>query len=96
MVFSRNITPRYTTRDAFMDEYIRVQELIFHLSRDVSLGRLCSNFLMASATTTSINLTPAPRGCKIVCKHVLFLDHGWAGYLTYLGSPTSMYTGPYM
>ena len=53
-----------------MDKYIQVQELIFHLSRDVSLGRLGSNFLIASATTTSINLIPAPRGCK----HVLFFD----------------------
>ena len=71
-----------------MDKYMWFQELIFHFSRDVSLGRLCSNFLMASATTTLINLTPAPRVRKIVCKHVLFFDHGWAGYLTYLGSPT--------
>ena len=49
---------------------------------------------MASATTTLVNLTPALRGRKIVCKHVLFFDHGWAGYLTYLGSPTSMLAGP--
>ena len=70
-----------------MDKYIWVQELIFHLSRDVSLGCLCSNFLMASATTTLINLTPAPRARKIVCKHVIFFDHGWAGYLTYQGVP---------
>ena len=55
-----------------MDKYIWVQELIFHLSRDVSLGRLSPNFLMASATTTLMNLTPAPQGRKIVCKHVLF------------------------
>ena len=41
------------------------RRLIFPLSRDVSLGRLCSNSLIASATTTSRNLTPAPRGCKI-------------------------------
>ena len=41
------------------------RRLIFPLSRDVSLGRLCSNSLIASATTTSKNLTPAPRGCKI-------------------------------
>ena len=51
------------------------------------MGHLCSNFLMASATTTLINLTPAPRGRKIVCKHVIFFDHGSAGYLTYLGVP---------
>ena len=77
-----------------MDKYIRVQELIFHLSGDVSFGRLCPNFLMASATTTLMNLTPAPRGRKTVCKHVLFFDHGWPGYLTYLGSPNSMLAGP--
>ena len=44
---------RNTTRDAFMNNYIHVRELIFRLSRDVSLGRLCSNSLIASATTTS-------------------------------------------
>ena len=77
-----------------MNKYIRVRELIFSLSRDVSLGCLCSNSLTASATTTSRNLIPAPRGCKIVCKCILFFNHGWAGYLTYLGSPTSMKTGP--
>ena len=32
---------------------------------------------MPSATTTLINLTPAPRGRKIVCKHVLFFDFYW-------------------
>ena len=72
-----NLTPRNTTLDAFMNKYIRVQELIFRLSRDVSLGRLCSNSLIASATTTSRNLTPAPQGCKIkVFKRVSFFDHG--------------------
>ena len=65
---------RNTTRDAFMNNYIHVRELIFRLSRDVSLGRLCSNSLIASATTTSRNLTPAPWGCKIACKRVLFFD----------------------
>ena len=84
---SRNFTPRNTTRDAFMNKYIRVRELIFRLSRDVSLGRLWSNSLNASATTASKNLTSAPRGCKIVCKRVLFFDNGQAGYFTYLGSP---------
>ena len=38
----------------------------------MSLGRLCWNSLIASATTTSRNLTPAPRGCKIACERVLF------------------------
>ena len=45
-----------------MNKYICVRELIFRLFRDVSLGRLCSNSLIASATTTSRNLTPAPWG----------------------------------
>ena len=67
---------RNTTRDAFINNYIHVRELIFRLSRDVSLGRLCSNSPIASATTTSRNLTLAPRGCKIACKSVLFFDHG--------------------
>ena len=67
---------RNTTRDAFMNNYIHVRELIFRLSRDVSLGRLCSNSLIASATTTSRNLTPAPWGCKIACKRVSFFDRG--------------------
>ena len=71
-----------------MNKYIHVRELIFRLSRDVNLGRQSSNPLIASAATTSRNLTPAPRGCKIARKHVLFFDHGEAGYLTYLGSPT--------
>ena len=47
----------------------------FDMETDVSLGRLCSNSLIANATTTSRNLTPAPRGCKIACKRVLFFDH---------------------
>ena len=65
-----------TTRDAFMNKYVCVRELIFRLIQDVSLGRLCSNSLIASATTTSRNLTPVPWGCKIACKRVLFFDHG--------------------
>ena len=65
-------TPRNTTRDAFMNKYMCVRELIFRLFRDVNLRRLCSNSLIASATTTSRNLTPAPRGCKIACKRVYF------------------------
>ena len=79
-VFSQRFLPKpnnaNTTRDAFMNKYICVRELIFRLSRDVSLGRLCSNSLIASATTTSRNLTPAPRGFKIACKRVSFFDHG--------------------
>ena len=51
------------------------------------LGTPLLKLLSASATTASRNLTPAPRGCKIACKRVLFFDHGWAGYLTYLGPP---------
>ena len=51
----------------------------------MSLGRLCSNSLISSATTTSRNLTSAPRGCKIVCKRIFFSDHGLAGYLTNWG-----------
>ena len=38
----------------------------------------------------SRKLTPGPRGDKIACKREPFFDHGWAGYLTYPGSPTSM------
>ena len=38
----------------------------------------------------SRKFTPGPRGDKIACKGELFFDHGWAGYLTYPGSPTSM------
>ena len=34
-----------------MNKYICVRELIFRLFRDVSLGRLCSNSLIASTTT---------------------------------------------
>ena len=36
---SRNLTPRNTTRDAFINKYIRFRELSFRLSRDVSLGQ---------------------------------------------------------
>ena len=77
-----------------MNKYVRVRELIFRLFRDVSLGRLCSNSLIASVTTASRNLTPAPRGCKTACKCVLFFDHGQAGYLTYLGSLFPCKKGP--
>ena len=73
-IFSR--IPRNTTCHAFMNKYISVRELIFRVLRDVSLGHLRSNSLTASATTTSRNLTSAPRGCKIACKRVLFFDHG--------------------
>ena len=59
-----------------MNRYICVRELIFRRFRDVSLARLCSNSLIASAATTSRNLNPAPRGCKIAYKRVLFFDHG--------------------
>ena len=55
-----------------MNKYICTRELIFHLSRDVSLGRLFSNSLISNAKTTSRNLTSAPRGCKIVCKRFFF------------------------
>ena len=64
-----------------------IENQSFRLFRDVSLGRLCSNSFVVSAITTSRNLTPAPRGCKIACKRVLFFDHGKAGYLTYWGPP---------
>ena len=65
---SRHLTLRNTTRDAFMDKYIRVRESIFlNLFR-----RLCSNSLITSATTTSRNISPTPWGCKIVWKRVLF------------------------
>ena len=57
-----------------MIKYKCVRELIFRLFRDVSLGCFCSNSLIASATTTSKNLTPAPRGCKIACKRGLFFS----------------------
>ena len=77
---SRNLTPRDTKRDAFMDKYIRVQELIFRLSRDVSLGRPCSNS----------QASPQHPGVVRLYKRVLFFDYGWAGYLTYLVSPISM------
>ena len=73
---SRSLTPRHTLCDAFMNKYICVQEWIFRLSRGWSLGRLYSNSLIASATTTLRNLTPATRGCKTVGKRVLFFDHG--------------------
>ena len=55
-----------------MNKYICARELIFHLSRDESLGRLCSKSLISSATTTARNLTSAPRGCKIVFRRVFF------------------------
>ena len=57
-------------RDAFMNKYICVRELIFRLFRDMSLGRLCSKSLIASATTTLRNLTPAPRGGKMYVMYV--------------------------
>ena len=87
---SRNLPPRNTTCDAFMNKYIHVREVIFRLPRDASLKRPCSKFLIASATATSRNLTSAPRGCKIVCKRVLFFEDGQAGYLIYQWFPTSM------
>ena len=59
-----------------MNKYIHVRELTFLLSQDVSLGCLRSNSLIASATSTLQNLTPAPRGCKIACKCILFFYHG--------------------
>ena len=62
---TRNLTPRNTTRDPFVNKYIHIRELIFLLIRDVSLERLCSNSLIASATTTSRNLTPAPGVVKL-------------------------------
>ena len=61
---SRNLTPRNTTRDAFMNIHT-CPRINLRLSRDVSLGHLCSNSLIASATATSRNLTSARRGCKI-------------------------------
>ena len=55
-----------------MNKYICTRELIFHLSRDVSLDLLFSNSFISNAKTTSRNLTSAPQGCKIVCKRVFF------------------------
>ena len=43
----------------------------------MSLGRLCSNSLISSATTTSRNLTSAPRGCKIYVDALPHLPGGW-------------------
>ena len=70
-----NQTLRNTMRDAFMNKYVCIWELIFRLFRNVCLGCLCSNSLIARATTTSRNLTPAPWGCKMACKCVLFFNH---------------------
>ena len=64
-----------------MNKYICVRELIFRLFQDVSLGRLRSNSLIASATTTSRNLTLVPRGCKIACKRVFRPRLGGLPYL---------------
>ena len=61
-----------TTRDTFMNKYTCVQELILRLFRDVSLGRLCSNSLIASATTTSRNLTPAPGVVRFLVNAFIF------------------------
>ena len=55
-----------------MNKYLRVRELIFRLSRDVSLGHPCSKSLITSATTTSRNLTPAS-GVVRLCVNVFFL-----------------------
>ena len=71
-----------------MNKYICTRELIFHLSRDVSLGRLFSNSLISNAKTTSRNLTSAPLGCKIVCKRFFFSTTARRAYLTYLRSPS--------
>ena len=45
---------------------------------------------MPSEHTMSSNITPGPRAHKFACKCEPFFNHGWEGYLTYLGSPTSM------
>ena len=45
---------------------------------------------ISGVPTTSSNVTPGPRDCKFACKRGPFIAHGWVGYLTYLGSPTSM------
>ena len=79
-------TARNTTRDAFMNKYICVRELIFRLFRDVNLRRLCSNSLIASATTTSRNLTPAPRVVRLHVK--AFISRPRLGGLPHLpGDP---------
>ena len=54
-----------------MNKYLRVRELIFRLSRDLSLGNPCSKSLITSATTTSRNLTPAS-GVVRLCVNVFF------------------------
>ena len=51
-------------------------------------------YVLSDHAIFSRKFTPGPRGDKIACKRELFFDHDWAGYLTYPGSPTSMYTGP--
>ena len=38
-----------------MNKYICVRELIFRLFRDMNLGRLCSNSLIANATMSLIS-----------------------------------------
>ena len=60
--FLANQTPRNTTRDAFMNKYICVRELLFRLFRDVSLGSLCSHSLITSTT--------APQHHGVVRLHV--------------------------
>ena len=49
-----------------------------------------SVYMPSLHATTSSNFTLGPRGCKFACKRGPYFDHGYAGYLTYLGSPTSM------
>ena len=57
----------------------------------MSLGHLFSNSPIVSPSVDNLKKPhPSTRGCKIACKRVLFFDHSQVGYLTYLGSPTSM------
>ena len=78
-----------------MNKYICVRELIFRRFRDVSLGRLCSNSLISSAATTSRNLTPAPRGCKIACKRVFIFRPRLGGLPHLPGIPHLHVNGSY-
>ena len=78
---SRNLTPRNTTRDAFMNKYIRFRELSFRLSRDVSLGQA-----QQQPQETS---TQHPRFVRLYVNAFYF-----ATAVRRVTSPTSMLTGP--
>ena len=72
---SRNLTPRKTTRDAFKNKYMCPRINLSSFSR-CELRTPLLKLLNCKRNNNVKKSHPSTPGLKVVCKRVLFSDHG--------------------